>query len=123
VTVSGDPRRQVGVDGEAAVARWYEAAGYVVLDRNWRVREGELDLVLARAGTVVFCEVKTRRSDRFGLPVEAVTVRKQQRLRTLASRWLDAHPQQRRRALRFDVASVVPDPATGWHVSVLEHAF
>jgi putative endonuclease len=117
-----DPRRQVGADGEAAVARWYEAAGYAVIDRNWRVREGELDLVVQRAGTLVFCEVKTRRSNRFGLPVEAVTVRKQQRLRLLAARWLDAHTL-RSRAMRFDVASVVPDGNGGWLVSVLEHAF
>jgi len=117
-----DPRRQVGADGEAAVARWYEARGYDVLDRNWRVREGELDLVVHHRGTVVFCEVKTRRSDRFGLPVEAVTARKQQRLRLLAARWLDARHVSHR-ALRFDVASVVPDGRGAWAVSVLEHAF
>jgi putative endonuclease len=119
-----DPRRRVGADGEAAVAQWYQAAGYEVLDRNWRVRDGELDLVVALAGTIVFCEVKTRRSVRFGLPVEAVTARKQQRLRLLATRWLDGRGDTvRRRALRFDVASVVPDGAGGWDVTVLEHAF
>jgi putative endonuclease len=118
-----DPRRQVGTNGEDAVARWYAGAGYDVLDRNWRVREGELDLVVQRAGTVVFCEVKTRRSARFGLPVEAVTARKQQRLRLLAGRWLDAHHGARGGRLRFDVASVVPDGRGGWVVSVLEAAF
>ena len=118
-----DPRRQVGTDGEDAVARWYGAAGYEVLDRNWRVREGELDLVVRGAGTLVFCEVKTRRSDRFGLPVEAVTLRKQQRLRVLAGRWLEAHASARGGRLRFDVASVVPDGGGGWIVSVLEAAF
>ena len=118
-----DPRRQVGTNGEDAVARWYAAAGYHVLDRNWRVREGELDLVVQLPGTVVFCEVKTRRSDRFGLPAEAVTPRKQQRLRLLAGRWLDAHQGARGARLRFDVASVVPDGRGGWVVSVLEAAF
>jgi putative endonuclease len=119
-----DPRRQVGADGEAAVAHWYEAAGYDVLDRNWRVRDGELDLVVQRDGVVVFCEVKTRRSDRFGLPVEAVTARKQQRLRLLAARWLDGRGTGAgHRALRFDVASVVPDGAGGWRVDVLQQAF
>jgi putative endonuclease len=123
VNVAGtDPRRHVGASGEEAVARWYRAAGYDVLDRNWRVRDGELDLVARAHGTLVFCEVKTRRSARFGLPVEAVTLRKQQRLRLLAGRWLDEH-DVRHRALRFDVASVVPDERGGWHVTVLEHAF
>jgi putative endonuclease len=118
-----DPRHVVGANGEDAVAQWYRAAGYDVLDRNWRVREGELDLVVRGTdGTIVFCEVKTRRSDRFGLPVEAVTTRTQQRLRQLAGLWLSAH-RAHRGALRFDVASVVPDGRGGWVVTVLEHAF
>jgi putative endonuclease len=118
-----DPRHVVGANGEEAVAQWYRAAGYDVVDRNWRVREGELDLVVRHSsGTLVFCEVKTRRSNRFGLPVEAVTVRKQQRLRQLAGQWLHAH-RAHHGALRFDVASVVPDGRGGWVVSVLEHAF
>jgi putative endonuclease len=117
-----DARRAVGSAGEDAVAAWYEAAGYRVLDRNWRVREGELDVIAERAGTVVFCEVKTRRSNAFGLPVEAVTFRKQQRLRALAVRWLVAHDTHGA-SLRFDVASVMPHPARGWQVEVLEAAF
>jgi putative endonuclease len=118
-----DPRRSLGAAGELAAAQWYEARGWTVLDRNWRVREGELDLVLARDATVVFCEVKTRRSNRFGAPVEAVTPRKQQRLRHLAASWL---AQRRERggvaaaALRFDVASVEPDGHGGFTVDVVE---
>ena len=92
-----------------------------MLDRNWRIREGELDLVVRRSGVVVFCEVKTRRGDAFGLPVEAVTARKQQRLRMLAGRWLGSH-DARADVLRFDVASVRPD-GRGWAVEVIENAF
>ena len=117
-------RRALGARGEGLAGDWYVARGYTVLDRNWRVRDGELDLVVQRAGVVVFCEVKTRRSDRFGLPVEAVTARKQQRLRLLAARWLDGRGAAAGHcALRFDVASVVPDGAGGWRVTVLEQAF
>jgi putative endonuclease len=119
-----DPRRQVGISGEQAVADWYVGEGYEVLDRNWRVREGEIDLVVERDGTIAFCEVKTRRSDRFGVPVEAITARKQQRLRLLVARWLDAHPYQSREKVRFDVASVVPGlDGAGWVVTVLMDAF
>jgi putative endonuclease len=111
------------VAGEAAVARWYEASGYTVVDRNWRCREGELDLVVARDGTVVFCEVKTRRGAAYGAPFEAVTTTKQRRLRTLALRWLAAHPDRRAGQLRFDVASVVAAHGRPPLIEVIEAAF
>ncbi len=119
----GDPRRAVGASGEEAVARWYEARGFEVLDRNWRVREGELDIVARTSTTLVFCEVKTRRGMSFGAPIEAVTVRKQQRLRTLARLWLMAHDGRAAAELRFDIASVMPDGRNGWTIDVLEGAF
>ena len=117
-----DPRRRLGIAGEDAVARWYEDAAYEVLDRNWRCRDGELDLVVRRDATLVFCEVKTRASTRFGAPIEAVTGTKQRRLRTLAARWLAEH-EARRRTLRFDVASVTRTPDGELVVEVLEGAF
>jgi putative endonuclease len=117
-----DQRREVGRSGEDAAAAWYEAEGYAVLDRNWRVREGELDLVVRGAGTIAFCEVKTRRGDAFGAPAEAVTVRKQQRLRLLAGRWLADHGTTGS-TLRFDVAEVRPDGRGSWLVDVLTNAF
>lgn len=110
-------RLALGASGEARAAAWYEARGYRVLARNWRVREGELDLVLARGSTVVFCEVKTRSSLAYGLPAEAVGPAKQRRLRSLALLWL----RTARRApaeIRFDVACVV-----GTNVEVIEAAF
>jgi putative endonuclease len=116
-----DARRDLGTRGEDAVADWYEERGYVVASRNWRVREGELDLVLQRGRTVVFCEVKTRRGDAFGTPFEAVTITKQRRIRTLAVRWLSEH-RVRARELRFDVAAV-RERETGVTVDVIEAAF
>ena len=117
-----DARRVVGQHGEDAAAAWYAAAGYEVLDRNWRVREGELDLVVGNAATVAFCEVKTRRGDAFGLPAEAVTARKRQRIRLLAGRWLATHTTTAP-LLRFDVAAVLPDGRGGWLVDVFTDAF
>jgi putative endonuclease len=117
-----DDRRAVGAAGEEAVARWYTDAGYVVLARNWRVREGEIDLVARRDRTIVFCEVKTRRGDAFGTPAEAVTPRKQARIRTLSLRWL-GDSGVRADIVRFDVASVTPAGRGGWIVDVLEAAF
>ena len=87
------------------MARWYTGRGYEVVARNWRVREGEIDLVLRRGCMLVFCEVKTRRGDAFGSPFDAVTTTKQRRLRTLALRWLAEH-HVRAAEMRFDVAAV-----------------
>jgi putative endonuclease len=121
-TSAPDPRRALGTRGEDAAAAWYEAAGYKLLDRNWRCREGELDLVVQRDRVLVFCEVKTRRSDRFGAPVEAITREKRQRIRMLAAKWLE----ERRavaRELRFDVASVMIGRDDAPVIEVLEAAF
>ncbi len=112
-----DPRRAFGAAGEARAARWYEARGYRVVARNWRCRDGELDLVVTRGRTLVFVEVKTRRTDRFGTPAEAVTYQKQRRLRRLALRYLEA-TEARPATLRFDVVSIL-----GGHLEVIEAAF
>lgn len=97
--------------------RWYRERGYEIVDRNWRCRDGEIDIVARRGRTIVVCEVKTRSSDAYGSPAAAVTVTKQRRLRRLAFAWIDAH-DARGSALRFDVACVV-----GREVSVIESAF
>jgi putative endonuclease len=120
--VRPDPRRQTGASGEDAVAVWYGDRGYEIVDRNWRVREGEVDVIARRGSTIVFCEVKTRRGAAFGIPAEAVTPRKQQRLRLLARLWL-ADRQARAAEVRFDVASVVPAGPDRWTIDVLEAAF
>ncbi len=88
-----------------------------MLDRNWQCAEGEIDLVVSRPGLVVICEVKARASTRFGTPAEAVTWRKQQRLRRLAAAWLATHPHDRV-TVRFDVACVL-----GTKLDVIQSAF
>ncbi|MGO1173901.1 MAG: YraN family protein [Actinomycetaceae bacterium] len=85
-------RLALGAWGEREAARHLEADGLAVVDRNWRVREGELDLVAwdAADGSWVAVEVKTRRTLTFGDPVEAVTREKAARLRRLARAWVVA---------------------------------
>ena len=117
-----DPRRVLGDAGEDLVARWYADAGYRVLDRNWRCRDGELDIVARDRDALVFCEVKTRRGTGFGHPVEAVTAVKQRRLHTLAQRWLAAHDEHAP-DLRFDVVGVLVRPGRPALVTHLRGAF
>ncbi|SHM33016.1 YraN family protein [Cryptosporangium aurantiacum] len=115
-------RGAVGAYGERVAARHLEQAGLVVLDRNWRCADGELDIV-ARDGTaLVICEVKTRRSERYGTPAEAVVAAKATRLRRLAAQWIRAagvHPE----TVRFDVVSVRPQRSGAAHVEHLRGAF
>ena len=110
-------RKALGAFGEDKAAAWYERNGYRVVARNWRCRDGELDIVARRGSTVVFCEVKTRASAAFGVPAEAVTAAKQRKLRALAVLWLRA-TGVRAGALRFDVASVL-----GGKLEIIEAAF
>ncbi len=120
-TVRG--RQEVGRVGEDAAVAALQARGYRVLDRNVRLRRGELDVIAEDAGAVVFVEVKARRSTSFGTPAEAVTARKQRALRGLA----EAYLTRRRlvgRDCRFDVVEVWLDP-TGRpvRVEILRNAF
>jgi len=111
-------RLELGRDGESRAAEWYVANGYEILDRNWRIRSGELDIVAQRDNAVVFCEVKTRSSARFGRGLEAVGWEKQRRVRALALAWLDAS-ECHYREIRFDVADVDGDGT----VEVIEGCF
>ena len=98
----------LGRYGEQLAAEHLTALGMTVLARNWRCRQGELDLVLRDTdGTVVFCEVKTRSGTGFGEPSEAVGSRKARTLRALACRWLVDHRPPGGGELRFDVVSIV----------------
>ncbi|HVN51540.1 MAG TPA: YraN family protein [Acidimicrobiales bacterium] len=110
-------RRALGARGEEMAADWYLARGYEVLARNWRCREGEIDLIVRQQRTIVFCEVKTRSSTSFGHPAEAVTHAKRTRLRHLAAKWLDESPVRPLR-IRFDVAAVLDG-----EIEVLEGCF
>jgi putative endonuclease len=113
---------ELGGHGERIAAAYLTDAGLRVLDRNWRCREGELDIVAREGEALVFCEVKTRRGVGYGHPVEAVTVAKQRRLRTLAQRWLAAHDEHAP-DLRFDVVGVLVRPDRPALVTHLRAAF
>ena len=115
-------RAALGAYGERVAVRALTDSGLHVLDRNWRCRDGELDIVARDGDALVFCEVKTRRGTGFGHPVEAVTAVKQRRLRLLAQRWLAAHDEHAP-DVRFDVVGVLVRPARPALVTHLRGAF
>ena len=109
--------RARGQWGEDLAAAHYRRLGYEIVERNWRSRKGELDLVLLDGATYVFSEVKARRTADFGPASAAVTVEKQRRIRQLAVEWLRAH-EVNARAVRFDVVAI-----TGTELELITDAF
>ncbi len=95
--------------GERLALEHYERLGFRLLERNYRTRAGEIDLVVCDRTTTAFVEVKTRRAG--GLdPLLAITAVKRRRMRALAAAWLSDRPQRpRTTALRIDAVAVVVD--------------
>ena len=113
-----DPRRALGEYGERLAERYLVDHGLAVVDRNWRCARGDIVLVVRDGDCLVLCEVKTRRTERFGAPIEAVDGRKTARLRRLAAAWLQAHDEHPSR-IRIDVIGIlrpVGGPATVRHL-------
>lgn len=104
----GNYRSSLGMRGEEIAARLLEGQGYTVLERNYRCRYGELDLVCRHGAALVFCEVKLRRSADFGAPEEAITPRKLERLTLAAQTYLAEHEQDDA-DWRFDVVAIELD--------------
>jgi putative endonuclease len=113
--------RGVGDDWERLAEKRLKAAGYRVLERNFRVRPGEVDLVAEENGVLCFVEVKGRRGEGFGLPAEAVTAEKQRRIFRAAEAWL-LRERRGDAECRFDVVAVRETPE-GPEVEILRDAF
>ncbi len=106
----GDPRHGLGRAGEEWAAEHLQRRGFAILDRNYRTRWGELDLVGFDGRVLVFCEVKTRRSGgSCGGPFEALGARKQARVRKMASMWLRERERPSARIIRCDAIGVTVD--------------
>jgi putative endonuclease len=119
--VPEDPRRALGRAGEEAASAHLARRGFEIVERNYRTRWGELDIVAYDGQTLVFCEVKARRAHGAQTdPLESVRVGKRSRVRMMAARWLSERtdrPYARR--LRFDAIGVTFDLAG--RLLALEH--
>lgn len=118
--------RRLGRLGESYAAAWLSARGWRLLDRNWQTRYGELDLVMIAPGDVlVFVEVKTRRSIRYGPGQESVTAHKRQAIRRAGGQWLldPIHRRIRHASSRFDVVSLLVRHHDDIRVDHIEGAF
>jgi putative endonuclease len=113
-------RKTTGAWGEDLALHYLLRRGYRLVERNYRKRRGEIDLIVRKKETV-FVEVKLRRSTGYGDPLEAVTARKQATIRSLAAQYLaDNHPDVD--ILRFDVVGILATH-TGTRIEHIEDAF
>lgn len=96
----------LGEFGERIAVSYLEDAGIAVLERNWRCRYGEVDIIARDGSTIVVCEVKTRSGLSHGSPIEAVSAQKAARLRRLLAYWLQ-HRKIDPPAVRIDVIAVM----------------
>ena len=99
--------KQDGDWGEALAAEYLEARGCRIVEKEWRCRLGEIDLIAEQEGTLLFVEVKLRTNLRYGMPREYVTAKKQEKLRAAALLYLSTHGLDA--PARFDVAEVYTD--------------
>jgi putative endonuclease len=108
--VTNDLRRHLGQTGETLACEHLRRLGFDIVERNYRTRWGELDIVAFDGRTLAFCEVKTRRTGGGAAPLEAVHGVKQQRVRKMAGQWLVERTERPRAdEIRFDAIGVILD--------------
>jgi len=121
--MTGQSNQTTGAKGEELAAAHLLRSGYCILERNYRSRGGEVDIVAkAQDGSIVFVEVKTRRSLAYGLPQLAVTVRKQRQIAKGALSWLTRNRLHDRSA-RFDVIAVLLHDGVTYELEHIVNAF
>lgn len=121
--LTGLKNQATGQLGEQAAADYLSNQGYRILERNFRSRGGEVDIVARdRQGCIAFVEVKTRRSLAYGLPQQAVTIRKQRQVSKGALSWLARNRLQNNSA-RFDVIAVLLQNGTQPQIEHIINAF
>ena len=118
----GRKARKFGERGEWLASLYLRLKGYKILEKNFRTRLGEIDLIVEKGGTLAFVEVKSRSSDAFGSPVEAVDSRKRRRIADIASLYL-ASRRQSWDTVRFDVVSISKGRFFPYKIEHLKSAF
>jgi putative endonuclease len=111
-------RKDVGVRGEKLAVDYLRKRGYKIIQRNFRCREGEIDIIAQKGECLVFVEVRTKKNTAFGTPEESVTLSKREKLISLANAYLQAYDKPPL-SWRIDVVAVELTPDN--RVSRLEH--
>ena len=120
--MDGEKRKKLGKRGEELAIGFLEDRGYCIIERNFRCRLGELDIIAKEDNQIVFIEVKTRMSTTFGLPQESLHYSKKKRLTRLASLYLANHHLQKA-SCRFDVIAITVKGERVHAIDLIKNAF
>lgn len=122
VKTDNETPHALGKSGEEAAIRYLEKKNYRIIGKSFRSFRGEIDIVAYHGKTLVFVEVKTRKSKDFGFPEESVTPSKQRQIRKIAQAYL-AKNKLKEVECRFDVLSIFYTPKDGYAVHHIQNAF
>ncbi len=120
--VKGKTTRTIGEETESLACQYLQAQGLRLLERNFSVALGEIDLIMKDRHSLVFIEVRYRRNNNFGSGAETITPGKQRKLLATAACYLQRNPQQADRPARFDVVSMVMENSR-YSINWIRNAF
>lgn len=113
-------KRKIGKDYENQAEKYLESYGFRILERNFRVRQGEIDIIGYHKGILVFVEVKYRKDEKKGLPEEAITLKKQRQICKVAEFYLMRHPLKEGVSCRYDVVAICGEKIC-WYENAFSH--
>jgi putative endonuclease len=117
-----DNRHQLGKDSEQLAVDFLQKNGYTIIQRNFRIRGGEIDIIAKEKNTLVFIEVKSRTTTRYGHAIQSLTSQQQKRLSKTALTYLYQHKMNNQSA-RFDVVAIQKNQYTGTEIRLIRNAF
>ena len=117
-----DQRKQLGAKGEKLAVEFLESQGYSIIEKNFRNYLGEIDIIAKDKDTICFIEVKTRKSDRYDSPFEAVSRRKQTQIIRVALSYLQKTRQMDSK-VRFDVVGIDYEKEESKRIAIIKNAF
>jgi len=117
-----DKRHQMGKDNEQVAVDYLQKNGYTIVQRNYRIRGGEIDIIAKDNNTLVFIEVKSRTSTRYGHAIQSLTRQQQKRLSKTAQTYLHQHNLNNQPA-RFDMIAIQKNQYMGTEIRLIKNAF
>lgn len=116
-------RVKLGKQGETAALEFLQTQGMTLVEQNYRIRAGEIDLIMRHKDFLVFVEVRTRNSTGHGSAIDSINYAKRRQIERVARHYLKERNISATVFCRFDVVGITPDPQGGLHVEYIENAF